>query len=174
MTTPEDQKAEKCPFCGGSPEVEYPPHSGTVARAACDISHCPLWCISIPLAQWNTRPREKELEQELNDANKLNDTGKPLDEVMAEISDAVMDFQPDIDSASAGTLVERVETAAELARKAEEREKMLEAVLTRARDAFECREERSRTERTCRDDDKHKCPACHAVDAINAALEEKR
>lgn len=53
---------------------------------------------------------------ELKAANDYNDTDKPLDEVMGAISDAVMDFRPDSESDNAGTIVERVKAAVELAK----------------------------------------------------------
>ncbi len=46
-----------------------------------------------------------------------NDTDKPDAEVLAEISDITLDFKPDVDSDSAGTITERVRAAVELVKK---------------------------------------------------------
>lgn len=168
MTNPEDQKAAQCPFCGSPAQ---PVNCPSCPHAKCSNTNCTLHAISVPIDQWNTRPREQELEEELAEANEHNDSELPLSEVMKRISEAVMDYQPDLAAQSAGTLPERVETAAECGRGEFGRVKELEGVLRETEETLKaCRRQFSLCDGDC--EIPHSYTA--AISAINAALEEKR
>lgn len=62
----------------------------------------------------NLTVENAELKSELDGAHKHNDSDLPIDELLAGISDAVMDIKPDGESDSAGTLLERVKACADL------------------------------------------------------------
>lgn len=51
----------------------------------------------------------------LDAAEKWNDTDEPLEQVMAGISDLMLPFTSDVDSPGSGTILEKVEVAAQMA-----------------------------------------------------------
>lgn len=59
MTTPEDQKAAQCPSCESDP---FRSVCAGIQLARCSNTNCGFSYFSIPLSQWNTRPRETALE----------------------------------------------------------------------------------------------------------------
>lgn len=152
-----------CAHCASKPVTLKNEYDDGIFRVRCSKMACMLNQAWFNPDQWNTRPREAELEEELAEANEHNDSELPLSEVMKRISEAVMDFQPDLESCSAGTLPERVETAAACGRGEFARCKQLEALLEDVSSIVKNRFDLD-------SDD----PLSEKLSAIKAALEEKR
>lgn len=85
--------------------------------SCCDLRH-EFRLAKETLARPTAEPVDVQADEsakELAEAQKYNDTDKPLSEVVAAISDAVLLVMPDAESCSGGTIIERVETAVKCA-----------------------------------------------------------